>query len=142
MDVWFQDEARVGQRGTLTRTFAKKGTRPRLIRQQQFEYAYIFGAVCPVRDEAVGLIMPAANTEAMLVHLEHISRKIPAGRHGVIILDKAAWHTTKRLKKFSNIMIGSPYKTGHGIMNPKSGEQDLWDRKSKGGQLPGKLKSF
>lgn len=109
MDVWFQDEARVGQRGTLTRTWAKKGTRPRLIRQQQFEYAYIFGAVCPVRDEAVGLIMPAANTEAMLVHLEYISRKIPAGRHGVIILDKAAWHTTKRLKKFSNItLIGLP----------------------------------
>lgn len=40
-----------------------------IIRQQQFEYADIFGAVCPARDEAVGLIMPAANTEAMLVHL-------------------------------------------------------------------------
>jgi len=105
VDVWFQDEARVGQRGTVTRTWAKKGSRPRLIRQQQFEYAYIFGAVCPKRDEAVGLIMPAVNTEAMLIHLEHISRKIPAGRHGVIVLDKAAWHTTKKLKRFSNITL-------------------------------------
>ena len=59
VDIWFQDEARVGQRGTVTRTWAKKGTRPRLARQQQFEYAYIFGAVCPARDEAVGLVMPA-----------------------------------------------------------------------------------
>jgi transposase len=32
--LWFQDEARVGQRGTVTRTWAAKGTRPRLIRQQ------------------------------------------------------------------------------------------------------------
>ena len=40
VDIWFQDEARVGQRGTVTRTWAAKGSRPRLTRQQQFEYAY------------------------------------------------------------------------------------------------------
>lgn len=105
VDIWFQDEARIGQRGTVTRTWAKKGTRPRLMRQQQFEYAYIFGAVCPARDEAVGLVLPAVNTEAMLIHLEHISIQIPEGRHAVIVLDKAAWHTTNRLKKFDNISL-------------------------------------
>ena len=105
VDIWFQDEARVGQRGTVTRTWAKKGTRPRITRQQQFEYAYVFGAVCPVRDEAVGLVMPTANTEAMLMHLEHISINIPEKRHAVIVLDRAAWHTTKRLKRFSNISL-------------------------------------
>jgi hypothetical protein len=97
VDIWFQDEARIGQKGSVTRTWAKKGTRPRLVRQQQFEYAYVFGAVCPVRDEAVGIVLPVANTEAMLVHLEHISMKIPAGRHAVIVLDKAAWHTQSDL---------------------------------------------
>lgn len=105
MDIWFQDEARVGQRGTVTRIWAKKGSRPCLKRQQQFEYAYIFGAVCPARDEAVGLVMPAVNTEAMLIHLEHISRTIPSGRHAVIVLDRATWHTTKRLKRFKNISL-------------------------------------
>lgn len=105
VDIWFQDEARVGQRGTVTRTWAEKGTRPRLLRQQQFEYAYLFGAVCPERDEAVGLVMPSVNTEAMLIHLEHLSAKIPEGRHGVVVLDKAAWHTTKRLKKFPNLTL-------------------------------------
>jgi transposase len=53
----------------------------------------------------VGLVLPAVNTEAMLVHLEHISARIPEGRHAVIVLDKAAWHTTKRLKKFKNISL-------------------------------------
>lgn len=47
--------------------------------------------------------MPAVNTDAMLVHLEHISAKIPEGRHAVIVLDQAAWHTTKRLNRFNNI---------------------------------------
>ena len=49
--------------------------------------------------------MPVVNTEAMMVHLEHISMKIPEGRHAVIVLDRAAWHTTKRLKKFKNISL-------------------------------------
>ena len=45
------------------------------------------------------------NTDAMFVHLEPISLKIPEGRHAVIVLDRAAWHTTKRLRKFSNISL-------------------------------------
>lgn len=105
VDIWFQDEARIGQRGTLTRTWAIKGTRPRLTRQQQFEYAYMFGAVCPSQDEAVAIVMPTVNTESMLIHLQHISAKIPKGRHAVIVLDRAAWHTTKRLKVFSNLTL-------------------------------------
>ncbi|MGE3954178.1 MAG: IS630 family transposase [Parachlamydiales bacterium] len=105
VDIWFQDEARVGQKGTVTRTWAEKGSRPRLLRQQQFEYVYLFGAVCPQRDEAVGLVMPGVNTEAMLLHLQLVSAKIPKGRHGVIVLDRAAWHTTKRLKRFPNLSL-------------------------------------
>jgi hypothetical protein len=41
VDVWFQDETRVGQQGSITRIWAEKGTRPRAVRQQQFEYGYI-----------------------------------------------------------------------------------------------------
>ena len=127
VDIWFQDEARVGQRGTVTRTWAKKGTRPRLVRQQQFEYAYIFGAVCPARDEAVGLILPAVNTEAMLVHLEHISLKIPEGNHAVIVLDRAAWHTAKRLKQFSNITLLSLPPVSLELNPTEQVWQVLWD---------------
>lgn len=105
MDVWFQDEARVGQRGTVTRTWAKKGTRPRLTRQQQFEYAYIFGAVCPVSNKAIGLVLPVVNTDAMIMHLQEISSQVPLGRHALVVLDQAAWHTTKRLKIFDNLSL-------------------------------------
>ena len=65
MEIWFQDEARVGQRGTVTRLWARRGSRPRVIRQQQFEYAYIFGAVCPKKDQAVGLILPTVGMGCM-----------------------------------------------------------------------------
>ncbi len=59
-----KDEMRIGQRGTQMRLWARKGTRPRVVRQQQSESAYVFGAVCPQHDSAVGLVMPQANTEA------------------------------------------------------------------------------
>lgn len=117
VDIWFQDEARIGQRGTMTRTWAIKGTRPRIIRQQQFEYAYMFGAVCPSQDKSVGLVMPFVNTESMLIHLEHISLEVPKQRHAVVVMDRAAWHTTKRLQKFSNITI-LPLPTASPELNP------------------------
>lgn len=105
VDIWFQDEARVGQRGTVTRLWALKGTRPRAIRQQQFEYAYIFGAVCPAKDEAVALVLPSVNTHGMLEHLKAISATVPLGRHAVVVLDQAAWHTTSKVQIFDNLTL-------------------------------------
>ena len=35
VQIWFEDEARLGQEGTLTRVWARKGARPRAVRQNQ-----------------------------------------------------------------------------------------------------------
>jgi transposase len=113
VEVWFQDEARFGQQGSLSRLWAVKGTRPRAVRQQQFKYTYLFGAVCPARGDAVGLLLPYANKDTMKIHLCHISSQVPVGKHAVIVLDKAGWHTTNKLPQFKNITLlclptGSP----------------------------------
>ena len=65
IEVWFQDEMRLGQKNSLVYQWAKKGTRPRQPKDQRYENAYVFGAVCPSRDTGVALIMPNADTEAM-----------------------------------------------------------------------------
>jgi transposase len=105
IEVWFQDEMRVGQKNSLVYQWAKKGTRPRQPKDQRYENAYLFGAVCPSRDTGVGIIMPHADTEAMQAHLEEISRAIEPKAHAVIILDKAGWHTTRKLKLPANITL-------------------------------------
>ncbi len=105
MEVWFQDEARVGQRGTVTRIWARKGTRPRVIRQQQFEYAYIFGAICPKKDKSVGLIFPEIGIFCMQKHLDAIAEEIEPGHHGIVIVDCASWHTTQKLKLPGNMSL-------------------------------------
>jgi len=93
VDVWFQDETRIGQQGSTTRMWAKTGTRPRVVRQQQFLYAYIYGAVCPATEDCVGLVMPYANGYGMQKHIEEIAKKIPKDRHAVLIVDGASWHS-------------------------------------------------
>ncbi len=40
VEVWFMDEARVGQQGTLTRVWAPRGTRPRALRDHRYTSAY------------------------------------------------------------------------------------------------------
>ena len=40
VDIWIQDEARFGQQNTTTKLWAKTGSRPLAVKQQQFEYAY------------------------------------------------------------------------------------------------------
>ena len=49
IEIWFGDEARVGQQGTLTRVWAQRGSRPRAPRDRGYTSAYIFGAICPDR---------------------------------------------------------------------------------------------
>ncbi|WP_158972432.1 transposase [Paraglaciecola sp. L3A3] len=93
VDIWFQDEARIGQQNTTTRLWANKGSRPRAVKQQQFEYAHLFGAVCPATGETEALITPVVNKDIMRQHLELISKRTQPGRHALVIMDGAGWHT-------------------------------------------------
>ena len=51
--------------------------------------AHIFGAICPKKGKAAGLVMPRADTHAMSAHLAEIGRIIDPGTHAVLILDRA-----------------------------------------------------
>lgn len=83
----------------------EKGTRPRTIKQQQFEYTYLFGAVCPSTGQTEAIIAPWTNKEVMIEHLALISKATPPERHAVIIMDGAGWHTTDTSAEFSNLTI-------------------------------------
>ena len=103
IEIWFQDEARVGQKNGLVRQWARRGTRPRQPADQRYESAYLFGAICPARGVGAALALPHANTEAMKLHLEEISAAVAVGAHAVLIFDRAGWHTTPNLLVPENI---------------------------------------
>jgi transposase len=100
-----KDEARIGQKNKITRRWARRGTRPRAPHDQRTKWAYIFGAICPARGEAIGLVLPWCDTNAMNAHLAEISAAVAPGAHGVLIMDQAGWHTTAKLNLPSNITI-------------------------------------
>jgi DDE superfamily endonuclease len=105
IEIWFQDEARVGQQGTLTRVWARRGTRPRAPRDQRYAWAYLFGAVCPERAIGAGLVLPYVNTDAMHLHLQEISRHVAPGAHAVLVLDGAGWHGAAALVVPANLTL-------------------------------------
>lgn len=105
VDIWFQDESRVGQQGSQTRIWAQKGTRPRVVKQQQFLSEYIYGAVCPAKQLCAGIVMPDADSFGFGKHLEEISITVPKGRHAVVVMDRAGWHVAKSICVPKNITI-------------------------------------
>ena len=103
IEIWFQDEARIGQKNGQVRQWAKRGTRPRQPADQRYDNAYLFGAICPARGVGAALALPYADTEAMQLHLDEISRHVAQGAHAVLLLDRAGWHTTGNLDMPENI---------------------------------------
>ena len=78
--VHFEDEARFGQKGTLCRVWARRGPRPRGVRQTQYGYLFLLTAVCAATGEAYGLISPTLNVGVINVFLRRFPRSCRPGR--------------------------------------------------------------
>jgi transposase len=103
IEVWFQDESRFGQQGTITRVWAKKGSRPRTVRQTKYDWLYVIGAVCPQTGQTVGLISPNINANVINVFYEQFIKEVCTDVHVVMLWDKAGFHTSKKLKIPENV---------------------------------------
>jgi transposase len=96
--VYFQDESRFGQQGTTTNVWAQRGSRPTAVRQTEYQYLWVIGAVCPETGHAEGLLSPQLNTPIINTFLKQFSAMIPEGEQAVMIGDGAGFHTAKALR--------------------------------------------
>src|SRR5436853_7934287 len=64
LELWWQDEARVGQKNKIARRWARRGTRPHAPPDQRTSPAYIFGAICPQQGKGAALVLPRSATHA------------------------------------------------------------------------------
>lgn len=94
---------RLGQKNGLVRQWARTGTRPRQPKDQRYQSAYLFGAICPARGTGAALVLPRADTEAMQLHLEEISAAVAPGAHAALLMDRAGWHIAGELAMPDNI---------------------------------------
>jgi transposase len=102
--------------------WAKVGTRPRAIHQTQYDYLYVFAAVCPETGQAVGLLTPEINTPMMNAFLAEFAKELPPEVHAIMVLDRAGWHTAVALEVPANVtLIHLPPKSPE--LNPA---ENLW----------------
>ena len=105
IEIWWQDEARVGQKNGITRHWARRGSRPSAPKDQRTKSAYIYGAICPAEGKAAGLVLPRCNSEGMTLHLAEIAATVAPGAHAVLLLDQAGWHGSGALIVPPNITL-------------------------------------
>jgi transposase len=103
--VFFMDEARFGQQGTLTNVWARRGSRPTAIRQTRYEWAYLYAAVEPATGDSVALLAPCVNTDTFNMFLTMLSQHLKLAEHAVLIMDQAGWHRSRQLRMPDNITV-------------------------------------
>jgi transposase len=124
IEIWFQDEARVGQQGTHAYIWAPIGSRPLMVRDNRHDSVYLFGAICPDRGTGAAIIMPAANSEAMNEHLAEISTQVTPGSVAVLPCDRAGWHQTGRKLSVPDNIVLLPLPPYSPELNPM---EKVWD---------------
>jgi len=107
IEIWFEDEARVGQKNKITRRWARRGTRPsaphdlsaNAVCRERTRSAYIFGAICPKLGKAAALVMPWCDTYAMTQHLAEIARRRDSAKAGSTRRGLRHWHARTLLAR-------------------------------------------
>jgi hypothetical protein len=113
---------RVGQKTHRTRVWGRTGSRPRQIADLRTGCAYLFGAICPDRGTGAAVASQHADTWAMQLHLDEISANVAPGAHAVVLLDRAGWHTTGKLRRPDNLTL-MPLPPRSPELNP---QENVW----------------
>ena len=70
-----------------------------------------------MKDRTVGLVIPTIGMHCMQYHLDEIAKQIKTGNDAVIVFDRAAWHTTKKLRLAKNLSL-LPLPAASSELNP------------------------
>lgn len=107
IEIWGQDEARVGLQPIIRKMWSPKGIRPvgEQCRRYQWLYAYTF--VHPQNGDSFWLLMPSVNTVIMNITLKEFAEYCNPNNDKIIILlvDGAGWHTSQELAIPENIRL-------------------------------------
>jgi len=105
IEIWAQDEMRLGLQPVTRKIWALKGHRPIAKLDRKYQWLYCYGFVRPLTGENFWTTMPEVDTEIMSLSLEEFDKYQNALKDKIIILllDQAGWHTTDKLRVPSNI---------------------------------------
>ena len=89
----------------MTTVWAQRGSRPTAPKQTAYANLHVLSAVCPETGQAEGLIAPRLNAAVVQTFLRQLSAAIPAGKHVVLVWDRAGYHVAKALVVPGNLSV-------------------------------------
>ena len=99
LEIWAQDEARIGLVPIVRRVWAPKGERPLAQQRRRYEWVYVYGFVRPSTGQVEWLLLPTVNLELFQLALDFFARASQASinKRVVLVIDQAGWHFSKKL---------------------------------------------
>lgn len=105
VQLWCQDEARVGQKGRGIRVWFERGVRPEGVVDHRHASAWLYAAVRPGTDGAFALVLTEVGAEAMQAFLDRFAASLPEGVHAALLLDGAGWHIAAGIAVPANVSL-------------------------------------
>lgn len=107
VELWAEDEARLGLQPILRRQWAGPGERPIALHRRAYRWLYAFHFVHPATGKGFWLLMPEANTGVMSVALAEWVKEVNprADKLLVLLVDQAGWHLSKDLRVPEGVVL-------------------------------------
>ncbi len=95
VEVWAQDEQRVGLQPVQRTRWSRVNQRPTACGRQRYEWLYNYGFVEPTSGRTWFHLWTVVDTEvfALTLHEFALAQGLGPERHAVVMLDGAGWHT-------------------------------------------------
>ena len=100
IQLWAEDEARLGLKPVIRRVWAPVGERPVARFNRGYKWTYLYGFVHPESGEVYWLILPTVNTELFSMALNEFATEVAASKDKrvLLVVDQAGWHTGKEVE--------------------------------------------
>jgi hypothetical protein len=99
IELWAEDEHRVGLKPIQRRVWAPKGQRPIAAGHQRYQWEYVYGFIHPASGQASFTVLSTVSAQAMNAALTRFAQDagITATHRAALVLDNAGWHTAQDL---------------------------------------------
>ncbi len=98
VELWYGDETGVEGEPKPRRSWAIKGTRPKVVHNGDHIRLNILGTVCPRTGELFAIEASHCDSDVFQVFLDESAESItPTRKRNILILDNATWHKRKKL---------------------------------------------
>ena len=107
VEVWAEDEARLGLKPVARRVWALRGRRPRCGGRTRFDWLYVYGFVRPRTGDTFTVLVRRVNTDRMGEVLAAFAAHADPDRKRVlvVVMDNAGWDVARRLAVPPNVVL-------------------------------------